>query len=190
LCPAIGPDLRASLLTQLNLLEISRRQAGSTIQADPIPRAPRPIPAEEVPMRKLLASIAVLCLVGWNFPTFAASVGGGGGGSGGGGGGSHGGGGGGGGSHSGGGHGDLGGGTSGYHGPEIVPGGTARIDGKDTQLFTVALHREPKPPEIDLLKRRGWKAQFYGGYSYFCFRHLDPDSPSGDLSDPICIRFE
>ena len=52
-------------------------------------------------MRKLLASIAVLCLVGWNFPAFAASAGGGSGGgagiSGGGGGGGHGGGGGGGG---------------------------------------------------------------------------------------------
>lgn len=115
-------------------------------------------------MRKLLASIAVLCLAGWNFTAFAASVGGGGGGFGGGG---HAGGGFGG--HSSGEHGDgPAGGAGSYHGPQIMTSGTGRIDGKDAQLFTVALHRKLGPTDIKKLKDAGWSGQSYGPPTYYC----------------------
>lgn len=142
-------------------------------------------------MRKLLASIAVLCLLGWNFPVFAGG-GGSGGGGGFGGGGSHGSSGG----HGGGGPGNHatcsndcpsgdGGvgsnfgyypgassyrGRDSYDGPRIVPSGTGKIwsYGEGAELFTVALHRELQPAEIGNLKREGWDPQPYGGGTYYC----------------------
>lgn len=151
-------------------------------------------------MRKLLVSIAMLCLVCCNFPAVAIGSGGGGGGSGGGVGGfagggggvSVGGGGGGGGHAAGGGGGHSGGERGGGRGEgfgggrlgggvEIVRSETGSIAGKSARLLTV--NTKIPPSKKGKVEDEGWYGYPYNGFIYHCI-----DRGFGENVDMTCFR--
>jgi hypothetical protein len=123
-----------------------------------------------------MVSMAMLCLVCWNFPAFAVGSGGGGGGGG------HAGGGGGG--HSGGERGGgRGAGISGDRGGDvqIVRSETGSIAGKSARLLTVQTKIPPSKKRN--VEDAGWYAYQYKGFTYHCI-----DRGFDENMDMTCFR--